>query len=536
MGFLALLLPVSLTSNVGTQFHRKDKRERTNRRPASAAHTDVLRKGIPPIRTRSAILLFIAFAAISSVSLRVAAAAQVPTPNPAPVPVLVGGDPFGESLPPPRREIEARFAVAPNIVELARGRPRVSLALPDGRTAVLNVRKFEPKAGIEVLEDGTVVPSEDPNQLSYYILAQGVEGQLLLHVFNGHMHADLLGSNPLSIQYDYVRQQHYYDDFDQPTLGAGTCGVEPTSDGVLRLPISLNSESVDVPFAAQTTIEVSVLMVYTPEALTHAGSVLALQARAETAIEAMNVALDDSGQASYVRLVQAGGLFETTLHEQTEAENSNAVFRKKYLRNLARTDLGIQAERAAVEADLVVLLVADNGNAAGPLQYGVAFLQTENCTDGNVGTCNPGPAYEDWAVGVVAYDYATQNASFAHEVGHMFGAEHEPRRGVAEGFRLDLFPYGHRVPTVARDLMAQPDCVDDSGTTVCTTNQQLRYSNPTVYFAGTTNPSGTTTPYDATWDGSRTRDGARIIRKYAPAMANFNGAAVTDRVFFDGFE
>jgi hypothetical protein len=128
------------------------------------------------------------------------------------------------------------------------------------------------------------------------------------------------------------------------------------------------------------------------------------------------------------------------------------------------------------------------------------------------------------------------SATFSHEVGHMFGAEHEPIRGTTQGARAEPYPYGHRVSGVVRDLMAQPECVPDTGSTVCTSTMAVQYSNPDQLFAGTSFASGSFTPVLVA-DGSRIRNGSRIIREYASAMSDFEGGTTQPtRLFWDGFE
>ncbi len=462
------------------------------------------------------------------------AAVPSPIPQPLPVPVLVGdivpierpGTPF----------VEQRFAVVPNVVAMAANARELDLQLPWTATQRFQVRAFTPEAGFTFNEDGTVTPSGNPADLTYYLQANGPAGQLFVTVRGGRVTADLVGADPASIRLE--AGEHVLDDLDRAYLGSATCGVEATTaDSAMSAPI----ERALVPHAPRVSFEVTIMVAYTPQALAYAGSVQAIRDRAAASINQLNTALQDSGQTIHVRVVQVGDVFATPVNEITYAQQPNPGFRHKAVRNATRIDNPTTDQRDALDADLVVTLVADSGNPPGfpPVgpQYGVAFLQYPNCDDAAGGTgCNPGSAFREWAFAVVAFDFATNIATFAHEVGHLFGAEHEPARGSAQGFRSELYPYGHRVPGAVRDIMAQPECVPDTGSTVCTATIAVQFSNPDKLFASTSHPSGTLIPvYPA--DGARVRNGSRIIREYAPAMSDFEGGTQQPaRQFWDGFE
>lgn len=472
--------------------------------------------------------------ALLAVALNAVAPPPVPVPEPLPVPILTGN-----AIPtdvPDKPFIEARYLVVPNTVEMARNARELDLALPWRSTERFRVRTFNPEAGFTFNEDGSVTPSSNPADLSYYLQANGAAGQLFITVRGGRVLLDLVGADPASIRSS--GKEHVLDDLDRAYLGSAQCGVEATARS--EQPFDAAKRSL-VPYSPKVSFEVTAMIAYTPQALTYAGSVQAIRDQATAAINQLNTALQDSGQTIYVRVVQVGDVFATPVNEISYAQQPNPVFRHKVVRNGTRTDFDTNAQRDALDADLVITFVADSGNQPGqpPVQpqYGVTFLQYPNCQDGaGFDACNPGADYRVWAFAVVAFDFATNIATFAHEVGHMFGAEHEPLRGTAQGSRAELYPYGHRVSGSVRDLMAQPECVADTGSTVCTPTIKVQFSNPDQLFSGTAFPSGTFTPVLPA-DGARYRNGSRIIREYASAMADFEGGTTQPaRLFWDGFE
>lgn len=245
----------------------------------------------------------------------------------------------------------------------------------------MRVMTFDPTEGVEVLPDGTVVPSTNPNELSYFLRADGPTGQLFLTVKRGHVVADITGSDPASLRYDQRTERHHYEDLDRTFLGSGTCDV-----------VGREGESVALPkqspgsewFAPKTLVPVTVLFVYTPQLIARSGMTVAdIEIQAEAAVNQINAAFDSSGEASYVYLLKAGAVFPSTIDEQTEAQQPNAGFRKAAYRNLIRNDGPILGARGAAGADIVVALMSDNGNANAP-SYGSALLQRRFCNENRV--------------------------------------------------------------------------------------------------------------------------------------------------------
>jgi hypothetical protein len=114
---------------------------------------------------------------------------------------------------------------------------------------------------------------------------------------------------------------------------------------------------------------------------------------------------------------------------------------------------------------------------------------------------------EDTAFAVVTADSSRciDGYSFAHELGHLLGANHDAKDTPAGGFGPFSYSRGHVVTNVAEDLMS----IDQT----CNCRRELQYSSPGkgfVDFPGT--PSGTSG-----------EDNARSILVVAPAAASYRG-------------
>ena len=90
-----------------------------------------------------------------------------------------------------------------------------------------------------------------------------------------------------------------------------------------------------------------------------------------------------------------------------------------------------------------------------------------------------------------------QDLTFPHEVGHILGAVHDINRNSGSTPGFATYSYGYRVATVARDIMADPRCVDSAipGEPATCTDRVPQYSNPLANFP-TGRVSGTTAQND----------------------------------------
>lgn len=203
--------------------------------------------------------------------------------------------------------------------------------------------------------------------------------------------------------------------------------------------------------------------------------------------------------------------------------------------------------RADHDADLAVVLVNDMGNpnVSPPLPvFGVAYMQRAQCGSWGGTLCGVGPGLFAGQFGMFGYSVVsaapeTANFTFSHEIGHLFGADHDVPFAnliVPPSF---AHSFGHRTSTT-RDIMADPWCGAWQADT-CPRSQQ--FSNPEVYFVGTSTPAGTpggrTCANPAPGACPFTNFTALTFRKNAQGHANIYpvGSNQTEPdLFWDGFE
>jgi hypothetical protein len=230
-------------------------------------------------------------------------------------------------------------------------------------------------------------------------------------------------------------------------------------------------EQRDVRADVPTMIDV--LVAYTPSAVAQVPDMAAL---VQLAIDEANQSYVNSQINLRLRLVHT---YQVTYSESGKSYDTIVA-------DLAgKTDGSmdeIHQRRDQFGADLVALIVN----------------QTDYC-----GMADAIMATESTAFAAVHFNCATGYYSFAHELGHLMGARHDP----ANDSSTTPFAYGHgfQQGTAWRTIMAY----------VCASScPRLQYwSNPNVNYSGT--PMGTAT----------THNNARVLNATAPTIAAFRTAA-----------
>ncbi|MDQ2917334.1 MAG: choice-of-anchor D domain-containing protein [Pseudomonadota bacterium] len=232
---------------------------------------------------------------------------------------------------------------------------------------------------------------------------------------------------------------------------------------------------------ADSAAFVDVMVVYSNQTAAAAGT--AIGAQIQQAVDTANTAYANSGVTTRLRLVHyeqanydESGDFNTDLNRLTSGSDG-------YMDNVATL-------RNTYGADLVSLFVENS-------QYcGLAWV-------------GPNASY---AFSVINRGCASGNYSFAHELGHNFGALHDPYVDPS----TSPYAYGHGLVDPAggwRTVMAYNNACAAAGTSCI---RIPYFSNASMTYGSPADPLGT----------SSTSDVARVVNQNAYTVANFRASVV----------
>lgn len=474
------------------------------------------------------------------------------------------------------------MVVEPNVVGIARRNAQVRVPEFAGNPETIFQRvTFEPRTGFTLDDDGNIIVDDDPAAVGYYWYGRNGFDHLFLTVRLGRVRAMVYGP---SIRYGLSTEgaRTIFRDVDAAGADESGCAtnaiaalVEAEVRGIAHaapkdeVPLDDAQPNASAPppttkpgvAAAKHSARVGVLFYYTSEAENFRVDpsipnspplgVAGLQDLAGAWIDQMNTTLRNSGDTYYLTFEQLGsvtplpGYTELTQTQQPDP-NQRASFHLFSTRQ--HETFSPPVWRATVGADFAVLLVADSGNPGGTRVWGAAYVQRNNCIFDNLCEVGDGTfpvpgarTYRNYAYAALTVNPAAQNLTFSHEMGHLLGSNQDPNiafplAGPAAPLGLRgayVYSYGYRAPTVARDVMSDPECIDDDGpgmgtSTTCTGNRQPQFSNPRVVFMGTGIASG-----------SATADATRTITCLAEPSGNLYplGSTLTSpNLFWSGFE
>jgi hypothetical protein len=249
----------------------------------------------------------------------------------------------------------------------------------------------------------------------------------------------------------------------------------------------------DVTASADDGSTVDVMVVYTSTARAGAGGVAAIENQIALAIASANQAYASTGVVQRLRLVHS---VEAAYPESSPTDMEVAL---DAITNGASPFGNVASLRTQYGADLVSLWIENGGNWCG-----LGWVLSTNST-----------AYSRYGFSVVDRGCATDNSSFAHELGHNMGLTHDLYQINKVGdTTTPVQPYGHgyvSVPARFRTVMAYDSQCYDSGVYCARLNS---FSTPLYTYNG------------AAIGNASTADSTRVLNLTRTTVANFKAATV----------
>lgn len=244
---------------------------------------------------------------------------------------------------------------------------------------------------------------------------------------------------------------------------------ENFNDGVFVEEIGEDTNLESNPSCTDLPNLIDIMVLYTPQALDASGSTNAITNEIAFAVAQTNMAYNNSNVFHRLNLVFTG---LASLSDPSADTNSNTLLNN--LQNTSDEILdNIHNLRNKQGADLVSLIYEDNNLLSGCGRGFITEIADANTTD-------------HFAFSVVKRSCASANLSFAHEVGHNLGAQHD--RDNTSPRELD-FNFGHIQPVPNntdvlpwRTIMSYNSPCSESAGYDC--QRLLQFSNPEVTISG----------------------------------------------------
>ena len=254
-----------------------------------------------------------------------------------------------------------------------------------------------------------------------------------------------------------------------------------------------SSGAVEAPAAADDGSRLDVLVIYTADVRTALGGTTQAEAFAQEAVNMTNTAYINS--AIHTRLRLAGTL------QVGYAETGDLPAALSWAAN----DGTVAAARNSFRADLVAFILERGGNLCG-----VGRLMTRSSL---------GAGFSHAPYSASARSCAVGNLTFAHEIGHNQGCQHNPEDGGSPEILAYPYAFGHYVDHTFRTVMSYSD--------PCTSPNFCpripHFSNPSVNYDGV--PTGI----------ADQRDNSRVINNTATIVSQFRVSTVADPPPNDNF-
>ncbi len=216
---------------------------------------------------------------------------------------------------------------------------------------------------------------------------------------------------------------------------------------------TLQESTLPATTAADGTIQIDLMSVYTPQARAAAGGTTQIQGRIQAAVDQANTAFINSNMI--VRFFLA--------HMAEVAYNDSGNIETDL--NWVTANSTVASWRNTYAADLVSLITSNGGGYCG-----IGWVQR-----------NPGAGFANHAFQVTALSCLPNN-TLAHEHGHNMGMEHDPvSAGISSSDASYPWSFGHNVNGVFRTIMSYNVCS-------ISCPRVLHFSNPDVLYSG--HPTG----------------------------------------------
>jgi len=247
--------------------------------------------------------------------------------------------------------------------------------------------------------------------------------------------------------------------------------IPPASGGDT---IQQGSSTAPASTAADGTVQIILMSVYTPQARAAAGGTTQIQGQIQSAVDQANTAFINSNMIARFFLA----------HTEEVAYNDSGNIETDL--NWVTSNSTVASLRNTYSADMVSLVTNNGGGYCG-----IGWVQR-----------HPGSGFANYAFQVTALG-CLSNSTLAHEHGHNMGMEHDPASaGISPSGASYPWSFGHNVNGSFRTIMSYNVC-----TSSCP--RILHFSNPDVLYNGVA-----TGILDQ-------RDNAQTGDLIAPIVANF---------------